>query len=93
MTTWEKEQTKLNQSLESYQGSFLEDLNNPDNPYATLLNVREERIKILTERNNEKDNKISFLSKENSALIKAIQDLVEKFNPPQNATVLKNDSE
>ena len=85
--------TNLNESIESYQGSFHEDMNNSDNPYAKLLNVREERIKILTERNNENDFKITDLKKQNRSLIKAIEDLVDKFNPPRNAHVLKNDSQ
>lgn len=85
--------TRLNESIGSYQASFHEDMNNEaDNPYAKLLNVREERIKILTERNNEIDIQINTLNKEKRSWIKAIENLVDKFNPPENASMLKNDS-
>lgn len=92
--SFEKENTnKLNESIETYHGSFNEDIDNLQNPYANLLNIREERIKILTEKNNEKEIKINILNQEKKALIKAVEDLIEKFNPPKHASLIKNDSQ
>jgi len=89
----EKEKTNLNDSIETYQGSFNTELKNPNNPYAKLLKLREEKIDNLFRKNSDFENEICILKREKNSLIKAIDTLINKFNPPRNSNILKNESQ
>lgn len=69
--------------------SYCSDLNQPDNPYAKLLNIREEKINNLVEKNQEIELKLVTMKNERDSLIRALDNIIQKYNPPRNENLLK----
>jgi len=77
----EKEKTNLNESIQTYQASFITDIKKQDNfQLENSINNRDERIRYLNEKNSENEIKIFHLNKMKNILIQSIQKFIKKFD-------------
>lgn len=84
-------ESKTKESLHPY--SYTEASFKHESFYSKLLNMRDEKIKNLLSKNQENDMKLIAIRNERDSLKKAIEHLLQKYNPPGNKNYIRHNCE